>query len=114
MKYFWITLCLMAAIGIGYYYYGMSFTIAPAVSLEVHETKAIITAKTRDHEALWIDYKYTDLTGHPHTMMEKIPYVDLWEELSVGQEVDILYRDDGVSELKVIAFKLTHPSGHNN
>ena len=105
MKYLWIMLCLSAVLMAGYYYHTSPPKPKPSAHQEVHETKAILMSKIRDHEALWIHYKYTDTEGNGHEWSEKVPYIDLWEKLSVGQEVDILYNDEGISVLKIVAHK---------
>ena len=101
MKWLWITLCI-SALAVASYYYSVHAP-QPRASHELHETKAILMTKTRDHEALWVHYKYTDLAGNSHEMSEKVHYIDVWEKFSVGQEVDIIYNDEGLSVLKIAA-----------
>lgn len=100
MKWLWITLCLAALAGGGYYYYGYARKSA-SVSHEIRETKATLLSKQRDHQALWVHYKYQDAQGHEHEMSEKVPYIDLWESYRVGQLLDIYYNGEGLAALKL-------------
>ena len=107
MKWFvWISVIFITA-GLGYYYYDNASKPKPPVTHEIHDGKATLRSKTRDHEALWIHYDWKDMNGKSHEISEKIPYIDLWERLQVGDTLDILYDDEGVSTLKIVAAKRT-------
>jgi hypothetical protein len=97
MKWFWIIIVL---IGAGYYLYGTDSKPKKTVKNEVHEGKATLISKTRDHNALWIHYSYKDQAGGMHEMSEKVPYVDVWEALEEGKDIDIMYDNEGRSVLK--------------
>jgi len=73
------------------------------VSKELRTTSGMLMTKTRDHEALWVHYSYADMAGNHREMSEKIPYSDMWEKLKIGQEVEVIYNDEGLSVLKMVA-----------
>lgn len=100
MQWVWTLLVIIVVAVGGYYVYG-SKPKEPVVH-ELHTGKATLVSKNRQHNALWIHYNYTDTKGKPHDMSERVPYIDLWESLKVGQEIEIVYDDEGRSVLKVL------------
>ena len=102
MKWVWNIAGIAALALFAWWVYTSSAPKPPAKHV-LHEGKAILLSKTKDHNALWIHYRYTDEAGEEREMSEKVAFVDLWESLEVGKEVEILYDDQGLSTLKADA-----------
>lgn len=102
MKWFWNITGFVALALFAYWIYAASAPKPPAKQV-LHEGKAVLLSKTKDHNALWVHYRYNDAAGEEHEMSEKVAYIDLWESFKAGQEVEIIYDNEGRSVLKAKA-----------
>ncbi len=98
MNWLWTIIGVAILAAGGYYLYDGA--TAPKPKPVLREGKAILKSKTRQHNALWIHYTYKDANGEEREMSERLRYVDVWESLKEGQEIEILYDNEGRSVLK--------------